>query len=75
MTLLELFLQFEPGQIAPTVEPVAKWRMATIADLDELALSMPQATRETSADGRPSYLVHGNCFAATEGAGPTRSIR
>jgi hypothetical protein len=36
--------------------------MATMADLDELALSMPQATKEVSADGRPSYLVHGKMF-------------
>jgi hypothetical protein len=37
--------------------------MASMADLDELALSMPQATRETSDDGRPAYLVHGKLFA------------
>jgi hypothetical protein len=36
--------------------------MATMADLDELALSMPQATKEVSEDGRPSYLVHGKMF-------------
>jgi len=36
--------------------------MATMADLDELALSMPQATKELSDDGRPSYLVHGKLF-------------
>src|SRR5438093_8051325 len=33
-----------------------------MADLDELALSMPQATKEISDDGRPSYLVHGKRF-------------
>ena len=33
--------------------------MASMADLDELALAMPQATKELSDDGRPSYLVHG----------------
>ena len=32
--------------------------MATLADLDEVALSLPQTTRELSPDGRPSYLVH-----------------
>jgi hypothetical protein len=31
-------------------------------DLDELALSMPQATKEVSEDGRPSYSVHGKFF-------------
>ena len=36
--------------------------MATMADLDELALSLPQATKEVSDDGRPSYLVHGKMF-------------
>jgi hypothetical protein len=33
-----------------------------MADLDELALAMPQATKETSEDGRPTYLVHGKFF-------------
>jgi hypothetical protein len=33
-----------------------------MADLDELALSLPQATKEISKDGRPSYLVHGKMF-------------
>ena len=36
--------------------------MTTMADLDELALAMPQATKEVAADGRPSYLVHGKMF-------------
>jgi hypothetical protein len=36
--------------------------MTTMADLDEFALSMPQATKEVSDDGRPSYLVHGKMF-------------
>jgi hypothetical protein len=36
--------------------------VTTLADLDELALSLPQATKELSADGRPSYLVHGKLF-------------
>jgi len=33
-----------------------------MADLDELALAMPEATREAADDGRPSYLVHGKMF-------------
>ena len=33
-----------------------------MADLDELALSLPQTTSEVSDDGRPSYLVHGKLF-------------
>src|ERR671930_2010519 len=36
--------------------------MATMADLDELALAMPQTTKEVSEDGRPSYSVHGKRF-------------
>jgi hypothetical protein len=33
-----------------------------MADLDELALALPEATREVSPDGRPTYLVHGRYF-------------
>jgi hypothetical protein len=33
-----------------------------MADLDELALSLPQTTKEVSEDGRPSYHVHGKAF-------------
>src|SRR3954449_10303833 len=36
--------------------------MATMADLDELALALPQATKELSEDGRPAYKVHGKLF-------------
>jgi hypothetical protein len=41
--------------------------MATMADLDELALAMPQATKELSDDGRPAYLVHGKVFCFHRG--------
>jgi len=33
-----------------------------MADLDELALAMPETTKEVSDDGRPTYLVHGKFF-------------
>src|SRR3954447_5025252 len=33
-----------------------------MSDLDELALTLPQVTREVSDDGRPAYLVHGKRF-------------
>ena len=33
-----------------------------MADLDELALAMPRATKEVSEDGRPAYFVHGKMF-------------
>jgi hypothetical protein len=41
--------------------------MSTMADLDELALSLPQTTKEVSEDGRPSYLVHGKMFCFHRG--------
>jgi hypothetical protein len=41
--------------------------MATMTDLDALALAMPQATKEVSEDGRPSYLVHGKLFCCHRG--------
>ena len=41
--------------------------MATLADVDELALGMPQTTRELSADGRPAYRVHGKLFCCHRG--------
>ena len=40
-----------------------------MADLDALALSMPQTTKEASDDGRPSYLVHGKLFCCHRGRG------
>ena len=39
-------------------------------DLDALALAMPQATKEVSADGRPTYLVHGKMFCFYRGRRP-----
>ena len=36
--------------------------VATMADLDKLALAMPQTTKEVSEEGRPSYLVHGKMY-------------
>lgn len=36
--------------------------MTTMADLDELALAMPQTTKDVSDDGRPAYFVHGKLF-------------
>jgi hypothetical protein len=41
--------------------------MATMADLDELALAMPQATKELSDDGRSAYHVHGKLFCFHRG--------
>src|SRR5713101_180051 len=45
-----------------TSSGVRSWPMATMADLDELALAMPQTTKELSDDGRPAYHVHGKVF-------------
>ena len=41
-----------------------------MADLDELALAMPQATKEVSEDGRPAYHVHGKLFCFHRGRRP-----
>jgi hypothetical protein len=35
--------------------------VATMKDLDELALALPEATKELE-DGRPTYKVHGKMF-------------
>lgn len=42
--------------------------MATMKDLDKLALAMPEASKEVSDDGRPTYSVHGKffCFHRTQ---------
>jgi hypothetical protein len=42
--------------------PASSVVVATMKDLDELALALPETTKETSDDGRPSYLVHGKAF-------------
>jgi hypothetical protein len=44
--------------------------MTTMADLDRLALSLPQTTKELSDDGRPSYRVHGKLFCCQRGRRP-----
>jgi hypothetical protein len=41
--------------------------MATMADLDELALAMPGTTKEISDDGRPAYRVHDKVFCLHRG--------
>jgi hypothetical protein len=41
-----------------------------MADLDELALAMPQATKKVFDDGRPAYLVHGKLFCLQRGRRP-----
>ena len=41
-----------------------------MSDLDELALSLPQATKEVSEDGRPAYFVHGKMFCFHRGRRP-----
>jgi hypothetical protein len=44
--------------------------MATMADLDELAMAMPLVTKEVSDDGRPAYHVHGKLFCFHRGRRP-----
>src|SRR5512132_1706900 len=41
-----------------------------MADLDELALALPQSTKEVSDDGRPAYRVHGKLFCCHRGRRP-----
>ena len=36
--------------------------MATMRDLDELALAMPETAKEVADDGRPTYSLHGKMF-------------
>jgi hypothetical protein len=44
--------------------------MATMADLDELAMAMPQTTKQLSDDGRPAYHVHGKLYCVHRGRRP-----
>ena len=39
-------------------------------DLDELAVALPQASKELSEDGRPIYKVHGKLFCFHRGRRP-----
>jgi hypothetical protein len=41
--------------------------MATMADLDAFALSLPHTAKELSDDGRPAYLAHGKVFCCHRG--------
>jgi hypothetical protein len=41
-----------------------------MADLDELAMAMPETTKEVSDDGRPSYHVHGKMYCFHRGQRP-----
>ena len=41
-----------------------------MADLDELALALPETTKELSDDGRPAYRVHGKLFCCHRGRRP-----
>lgn len=41
--------------------------MATMADLDELALSLPKTTKRLTSDGRPEYYVHDKLFCCHRG--------
>ncbi len=38
-----------------------------MADLDELALSLPQTTKKLTSDGRPEYYVHDKLFCCRRG--------
>ena len=36
--------------------------MTTMADLDALALELPETVKDISEDGRPAYLAHGKLY-------------
>jgi hypothetical protein len=38
-----------------------------MTDLDELALALPQTTKDVSDDGRPAYFVHRKLFCCHRG--------
>ncbi len=38
-----------------------------MADLDDLALAMPETTKNVSDDGRPEYSVHGKLYCCQRG--------
>jgi hypothetical protein len=38
-----------------------------MADLDQLALALPQTTKKVTADGRPEYYVHDKLFCCHRG--------
>jgi hypothetical protein len=42
-------------------------RPATLRDIDEAALALPEVTRDPESGGRPSYAVHGKVFAFARG--------
>jgi hypothetical protein len=44
--------------------------VATMRDLDKLALAMPEATKSVSDDGRPTYSVHDKFFCFHRGPRP-----
>jgi hypothetical protein len=44
--------------------------MATLEDLEELALAMPETTKEVSDDDRRAYLVHGKHYCLHRGRRP-----
>src|SRR5215470_5094625 len=58
------FLHGEGRPVRPLRHPAAASSVAAVAtmkDLDKLALAMPEATKELE-DGRPVYKVHGKMF-------------
>jgi len=57
-----------PCSARPPSSSVAS--VATMGDLDKLALSLPETTKELSADGRPSYRAHGKMFCCQRGRRP-----
>ena len=46
---------------------MARSRKAHLADIDEIALALPEVTRDPASGGRPSFEVKGKVFAFARG--------
>ena len=60
---------FQDRPVRPLRHPAVRSSVAVVAtmkDLDTLALAMPEATKELD-DGRPVYNVHGKMFCFHRG--------
>ena len=46
---------------------MARSRKARLADIDEIALGLPEVTRDPPSGGRPAYAIRGRTFAFARG--------
>src|SRR5262245_22970489 len=50
-----------------TCRAMTRPRKARLADIDEIALALPEVTRDPPSGGRPAYQVRGKTFAFARG--------